>query len=126
MTKIYLDIINILSHYTIQYQINIFMNTTRIKDLPVANQPIWFKEKRIGYGWTPANKSGWIATLALVSFQVINTIFFVLLLQNSTPNIEPMFIGQFLFTTAAFIGGMITITYLTGTPITRKKFFGNK
>jgi hypothetical protein len=126
MTKILIDIINILSYNNIQYQHNIFMNTTRIKDLPVANQPIWFKEKRFGYGWTPANASGWIATLALVSFQVINTIFFVLLLQNSTPNMEPMLIAQFLFTTAAFIGGMITITYLTGTPVSRKKFFGRK
>jgi hypothetical protein len=102
------------------------MITTRIKDLPVANQPIWFKEKRFGYGWTPANKSGWIATLTLITFQVISTIFFVLLLQNSTPKMEPLLIGQFIMSTVAFIGGMITITYLTGTPVSRKKFFGNK
>jgi hypothetical protein len=28
--------------------------------------PRWFRRKRFGYGWTPANWQGWVVTLAFV------------------------------------------------------------
>jgi hypothetical protein len=99
-------------------------NNLRIKDLPIANQRIWFSERKLGYGWTPASRYGWLTIATLMGFQIANTAFFVILLTLANPAIVSILVIQYLFLTFAFILEMITITKLTGKPLERKKFFG--
>lgn len=38
---------------------------------------LWFRAKRYGYGWYPANYKGWLTILVYVILFILSSIFFV-------------------------------------------------
>lgn len=44
-----------------------------LKDNP---EGYWFKRKLYGWGWTPVTREGWLVTLSIIGFVVLNAIRF--------------------------------------------------
>ncbi len=69
-------------------------------------QPVWFKAKQYGWGWTPVTWEGWVVTLVFVGVIVGITQTYSL----STPgNMIPFTIGMLLA-----IGLLLFIAYVKG------------
>lgn len=64
---------------------------------------LWFKSKSYGWGWTPASKEGWIATIVFIAAVIYVATEYA---ENNTP----MFLGSLLALVAVFI----LIAYYTG------------
>lgn len=67
----------------------------------------WFKRKLYGWGWTPARKEGWVATIFYLLFIVG-----VVSAAEMKLITETLGIGLFVFSTLAFI----TLCWRTGEP----------
>ncbi|MCI5108512.1 MAG: hypothetical protein MRY49_01545 [Candidatus Pacebacteria bacterium] len=55
-----------------------------LKDNP---EGYWFKRKPFGWGWTPANKKGWLVTLAYILLVIV----FALTIDESSSDGELVF-----------------------------------
>lgn len=63
---------------------------------------IWFKRKRYGWGWTPANLRGWIITLLYVALTLTSAL------------VAPVSILTFIVLVAVFTAGFMAICFKYG------------
>lgn len=70
---------------------------------------LWFKRKKFGYGWTPANWKGWLASVVFVVLCVGPTLII-------PPDTIRSMLPAYMFFVAILSGAFLFLCYKKGAP----------